>query len=112
MFFLLAGFVQSCALYSTTYIDPNKSFMLGQGKHQGYSADIRNAGQNGVEVFTIAETGDSTSLGVLRPNEKKNYAVPANTLVRFKNLSSVLGATIQIELRGDTNLSMGYKENK
>jgi hypothetical protein len=42
-------------LTSTTYIEANKSFVLGEGKHGSYYAKITNKGETDVEVFAIAE---------------------------------------------------------
>jgi hypothetical protein len=97
------------SLTSTTYIEANQSFVLGEGKHGGYIAKIINKGEVDVEVF--AENDERKSLGVLKPNDKGEYIVAQNTKVIFKNLGDKT-ATIGIKLSGETNLSMGYKPNK
>jgi hypothetical protein len=98
-------------LTSTTIIEPNKSFVLGEGKHGGYTAKIVNRGEVDVEVFASAENEERKSLGVLKPKDKEEYNVAKNTQVIFKNLGDKT-ATIGIKLSGETNLSMGYKPNK
>ena len=106
---------ESCSIFgkltSSTTIEPQKSFVLGQGKHGSYNAKIKNSGKGDIEVIVVKNGGVATSLGVLKPNEKGEYPVASNTEVRFKNLGSDTGE-IQILLTGDTNLSMGYRENK
>jgi hypothetical protein len=99
------------SLTSTTIIEPNQSFVLGEGKHGGYTAKIINKGKTDVEVFAAAENEERKSLGVLKPKDKGEYNVAKNTQVIFKNLGDKT-ATIGIKLAGETNLSMGYKPNK
>ncbi len=98
-------------LTSTTYIEANQSFVLGEGKHGGYYAKIINKGEVNVEVFAAAENEERKSLGVLKSGDKGEYNVAKNTQVIFKNLGDKT-ATIGIKLSGETNLSMGYKPNK
>jgi hypothetical protein len=98
-------------LTSTTIIEANQSFVLGEGKHGSYIAKIINKGSVDVEVFAAAENEERKSLGVLKPNDKGEYNVAKNTQVIFKNLGDKT-ATIGIKLSGETNLSMGYKPNK
>ncbi len=98
-------------LTSTTVIEPNQSFVLGEGKHGGYTAKIINKSEVDVEVFGERENEERKSLGVLKPKDKNEYNVAKNTKVIFKNLGNKT-ATIGIKLSGDTGLSMGYKPNK
>jgi hypothetical protein len=99
------------SLTSTTIIEPNQSFVLGEGKHGSYNAKITNKGKVDIEVFGERENEEQKSLGVLKPNDKSEYSVGKNTKVILKNLGSET-ATIGIKLSGDTSLSMGYKGNK
>lgn len=109
---LLLLFTAACGtLKSVTYIDPQKSFVLGEGSHGRYVADIQNVGQDDIEVIAQGADGVSNSLGMLKVNEKGHYDVPANTRVSFKNTSTSNKGVIQIRIKGDTGLSMGYKEN-
>jgi hypothetical protein len=97
-------------LTSNTIIEPNQSFVLGEGKHGDYKAKIINKGEVDVEVFGEREDEERKSLGVLKPNDKNEYNIAKNTKVIFKNLGNKT-ATISIKLSGDTGLSMGYKPN-
>ncbi len=99
------------SLTSTTIIEPNQSFVLGEGKHGGYNAKLVNKGKVDIEVFTEAEKEEQKSVGVLKPNDKADFTILKNTKVIFKNLGNET-ATIGIKLSGDTGLSMGYKPNK
>jgi hypothetical protein len=98
-------------LTSTTVIEPNKSFVLGEGKHNGYKAKLINKGKVEIEIFTQSENEDAKSIGILKADEKADFKIIKNTKVIFKNLGKET-ATIGIKLSGDTNLSMGYKPNK
>lgn len=98
-------------LTSTTVIEPNKSFVLGEGKHGGYNAKLVNKGNVEIEILTQNENEEAKSIGILKPNDKANFTIIKNTKVIFKNLGQET-ATIGIKLSGDTSLSMGYKPNK
>ena len=97
-------------LSSTTYIDPNKSFVLGEGRHGSYKAKIINKGKVDIEVFVQPLDKERVSVGVLKPNAVDEYRIEKDTKVIFKNLGDET-ATIGIKLSGDTSLSMGYKPN-
>jgi hypothetical protein len=108
-------FFQSCSIFgvltSQTTIDPEKSFVLGEGQHGSYTAVIQNTTNIPVEVFIQKYQSEvSTSLGVLYNGDKQEYSVAKDNRVSFKNLGKRV-AVINIKLNGDTNLSMGYKEN-
>ena len=98
-------------LTSTTTIEPNKSFVLGEGKHGSYNAKLVNKGDVDIEVFTESETEPRKSVGVLKPKDKNQFAISKNTKVIFKNLGAKT-AVLGIVLSGDTGLSMGYKNNQ
>jgi hypothetical protein len=102
-------FSVSCgSLNSVTTIAPNKSFVLGENKHLGYTASVKNIAASSVEVL-LTVNNETNSLGVLRPNESRLYKVAPNSTVTFKNMNNT-PANIKIKLIGDTNLSMGYKD--
>lgn len=109
----IASISQACqTLKSQTYIDPQKSFVLGEGKHGSYVAQIQNIGKGDLEVVQVSEKGVATSLGILKSKEKGKYQVSKNTTVQFKNENAEEKGVIDIRLVGDTNLSMGYQANK
>jgi len=111
---VIASFIiQSCAsLTSQTLIEPNKTFVLGEGIHLAYSAKVKNTGNADIEIFKKELGGEKISVGILKVNQKETYEIPGNTAVFFQNLSKTKPVKIDIELRGTTNLSMGYKENE
>ncbi len=97
-------------LTSTTMIEPNKSFVLGEGKHGDYNAKIVNKGPVEVEIFTQVEDEAQKSIGVLKPKDKNQFYIGKNTKAIFKNLGAEK-AVLGIVLTGETSLSMGYKDN-
>ena len=108
-------FFQSCSIFgvltSQTTIEPEKSFVLGEGQHGSYTAVIQNTTNIPVEVFIQKYQSEvSASLGLLNKGDKQEYRVAKDNRVSFKNLGKKV-AEINIKLRGETNLSMGYKEN-
>jgi hypothetical protein len=112
LFFILIQvwlFTACRVLTSATFIDPAQSFVLGEGKHGSYTAQVKNAGNSAVEVFQ-SQDNQQTSLGLLKSGEQTTYEVRANTMVIFKNLGKK-PATLKIRLNGDTSLSMGYRAN-
>ena len=109
---VIAFIIQSCAsLKSETYIDPAKTFALGEGEHVGYSAKVKNQGDEAIEIFQQELEGEKISVGILKVNQEETYEIPRNTAVFFQNSSSSKVVRIKIELYGTSNLSMGYKEN-
>ncbi len=102
---------QSCGtLSSTTYIDANKSFVLGEGNHGRYTAKVKNAGNTEIEVIQVDKAGRATSFGVLQQGDKQQYPVAKNKTIQFKNKGTDTGI-IKIRAKGDTKLSMGYQNN-
>ena len=105
--------MQSCSVTSVTYIEPKKTFVLGEGKHPGYSAAIKNIGLNSVEVSTIDLSGNVTQLDDLKNGQSRAYSIPANTTVTFKNKGGTVTTALNIKLNSPSSdparLSMGYK---
>ena len=108
----IALVIQSCAsVFSETIIDPAKTFVLGEGKHVGYSAKVKNVGAVAIEIFKQPIEGEKVSVGMLKVNQEETYEIPKNTAVFFQNSSPSKAVRIKIALYGTSNLSMGYKEN-
>lgn len=113
-FVLLVLSLPACkSLTSTTTIDPNKSFVLGDGPHGSYSAQIKNVGADAIEIMQSDRNGKVTALGSLQRGESGKYQVGANTTVIFKNKSLAEKGVIEIMITGNPfgSLSMGYRDN-
>ena len=104
--------LQSCGtIRSTTYLDPAQSFVLGEGRHGAYTAEVQNIGEEVVNVLLTKDDKEEI-VGKLAIGEKGKFNIPANATVRFENQSSEKPGTIKIFAAGDTNLSMGFQENE
>lgn len=114
IFILIFVGLQACkSLTSTTYIPPAKSFVLGQGKHDSYDAEIKNIGKDVLEVVQLDAQGVGLSLGMLARGEKKNFKVQANSTILFKNRNTTELGVVEILLKNvNSSLSMGYQESK
>ncbi len=112
IFFILLS--SGCRIFgrltSTTQIDVAQSFVLGEGNHGRYNANVKNIAQSKIEVFKTDLNGSTQSLGILTKGDSQQYEVPKDTKITFKNLGNSM-AYIAIKLVGDTQLSMGYKSN-
>jgi hypothetical protein len=113
IFIAAMAFVQSsCKVFSTltsgTYIDPEKTFVLGEGQHGSYVATVKNTAKSDVEVILTDAENKSSSLGILKFRQSETYRVAANNTVRFVNLGN-RQAALAIKIQGETSLSMGYQ---
>ncbi len=111
LFLVFVGFVlTSCgSISSTTYIDADKSFLLGENQHRGYKATVKNTRDVPVEILVINNKGVSTSLGELKKGESIHQRIPASTDLQIQNNGND-EARVKIKARGGTNLSMGYNK--
>jgi hypothetical protein len=114
LFFIAALLVVSASacrifgrLTSTTQIETGQMFVLGKGSHGSYRATVKNISPNIIEVFT-SKDNEMVSVGKLGKGMSTQLRVPNNTTAYFKNLGKSM-AFIEINLTGDTDLSMGYQ---
>jgi hypothetical protein len=107
---IISFIVQSCAsLNSETIIEPNKTFVLGEGKHASYSAIVKNIGNVNLEIFKQELGREKISAGILKINQENSFDIAKNTAVFFQNYSSSKTVRLKIKLVGTSNLSMGYQ---
>jgi hypothetical protein len=92
---------------STTFIDPYKTFKLGDGEHGSFKATVVNKGKESIGIYTTLLGKQPQRIGILVSGEKKTYAIESNTMVAFEN-NNPTQAILYIELRGGRNLSMSY----
>lgn len=102
-------FITSCkTLTSTTMIQPNKSFVLGNNEHGAAKVKLKNISPNDIEVYHAPINGGKHSSQIVKPNETVTVKVEKNTALVIANLSS-LQASVKLFVTGDLGLSMGYK---
>jgi hypothetical protein len=107
----LAGFIlTSCrTLTSTTYIDANNSFVLGNNEHGSFSVRLKNASSNDVEVHRAPIAGGTHTYETIKPGQTVNVSVEKDCALVIDN-KSTNKATVELLVKGDTGLSMGYKK--
>ena len=105
----LALLSTSCrTLTSTTYIKANDSFILGNNEHGSFSVKLKNASTNDLELWRAPIDGGRHSPVTVKPNETVKVSVEKNTALRIEN-NTKEQATVELLVKGDTGLSMGYK---
>lgn len=97
---------------SVTTIPPGREFDLGGTNQEAFSAFVKNIGAVTVAVSQRSASGTLTTLGQLKPGEKRLLQFETQTTAVFVNASPDNSATLSLELSGDRNLSMGYAGKK
>lgn len=95
-------------LNSTTYIKANDTFILGNNEHGKFYVDVTNTSNDEIVIWQYPLTGGKHSPLSLRGKSKAKLVVDKNTSLRFENNSNEQVA-IQLKVKGDLGLSMGYK---
>jgi hypothetical protein len=95
-------------LSSTTYIKANQSFVLGNNEHGTFKASMKNVSSNNLEVYQAPIAGGKHSIVIVKPNESVNVKIDSNTALIINNRFDTQ-ATVKLMVKGDTGLSMGYK---
>lgn len=99
----------SCrTLTSTTYIKAKDSFILGNNEHGSFSVRLKNASANDLELWKAPISGGQHSPVTVKANETLKMSVEKNTALRIENKTNEQ-ATVELLVKGDTGLSMGYK---
>ncbi len=107
---ILASLLTSCrSLTSTTYIDANNSFVLGNNEHGSFNVRLKNVSPDNVEVHHAPIEGGTHTYETVKPGQTVNVKVEKNCAMVIDNKSSTK-ATVELLVNGDTGLSMGYKK--
>ncbi len=106
----LAFISTSCrTLSSTTYIKAQDSFILGNNEHGKFSVKLKNASTTDLELWKAPLGGGRHSQVIVKPSETVKVSVDKNTALRIENTANA-SATVELLVKGDTGLSMGYKK--
>jgi LEA14-like dessication related protein len=100
--------LNSCSLTSTTYIQANDAFVLGNNQHGRFSVKLKNLAVNDLILWKAPIDGGQHSPITVKPNETVKVKVERNTAVKIEN-NNPAEATVELIVKGDTGLSMGYK---
>lgn len=96
-------------LTSTTYIKPNDAFILGNNVHREFKVRLKNISNSNLEIWRTPLGGGQHSKVLVKPTETIQVKVEENTALRINNNSNEQ-ATVELLVKGDTGLSMGYKK--
>jgi hypothetical protein len=103
----------SCSIFKTvtsnTTIQPNDSFVLGDNIHGQFSVKLKNVSKNAVTVYHAPKDGGKHTFETVQPNQTIKVKVEPNTALVVENKSNDL-ASVDLLVKGDTGLSMGYKK--
>lgn len=107
---LITGiFLSACnMLHSTTTIQANDAFILGNNKHGRFSASVTNVSTSPLTVWQYPIDGGRHSPLTLLPAANVKLKVGKNTALRIEN-SSDKSVDVKLDVKGDVGLSMGYK---
>jgi hypothetical protein len=106
--FLFISLMTSCSLTSTTYIKPNESFVLGNNQHGKFSVKLKNISTTNLTIWMMPIDGGKHSPIDVKPNETVKVKVDKNTALTIEN-NHPSEASVELVVKGDTGLSMGYK---
>jgi hypothetical protein len=104
-------FLTSCisfkSLHSTTVIKSNDAFVLGNNEHGKFYVHVTNMSSGDLTIWQCPIFGGKHSPLVLKTMSQAKISVDQNTALRFEN-NNLGEATIQLKVKGDLGLSMGY----
>jgi hypothetical protein len=99
----------SCkTVYSTTTIEAKKSFVLGDNEHEAFEVTIKNISNDNVELSQMPNGGTKQLIQVLNSNKSAIIKIEKNTALYIENKSDNK-ASVELNLKSNTHLSMGYK---
>ena len=106
---LAAILLSACStLHSTTTIKANDAFILGNNQHGRFFASVTNISTSPLTVWQYPIDGGRHSPLTLQPATNVKVRVDRNTALRIEN-SSEKSVDVQLVVKGDVGLSMGYK---
>ncbi len=95
------------SLHSTTVIKSNEAFVLGNNEHGKFYTQVTNTSPEDITIWQCPISGGKHTPIVLKTMSHAKISVDQNTALRFENNNSV-EAIIQLKVKGDLGLSMGY----
>ncbi len=111
IFLLLAltSLFSACrSIHSVTNIAANESFVLGNNPHGYFNVRLKNLSAHPITVYQKTLTDSLHSFSLIRPRETVHVYADKNTALIIENKSDEK-ASVKLDLGGDVNLSMGYK---
>ncbi len=100
--------ISGCALNSTTYIKPNDRFILGNNPHGKVGVKLSTISTEPVQTQLFPIDAGFHSLSTVNSGKTERVAVDKNTALHIVN-NSTDTVIVELKVRGDLNLSMGYR---
>ena len=99
----------SCkTVYSTTTIEAKKSFVLGDNEHEAFEVTLKNISKEALELSQVPNAGTKQLIQVLNSDKSATIKIEKNTALYIENKSNDK-ASVELNLKSNTHLSMGYK---
>ena len=95
---------------SYTIISSQNSFVLGNNKHGSFTVKLKNVSKYDVVLHRAPITGGNHSYLTVKPTEAVKVNVESNTASIIENKANDT-ASVNLYIKGNTGLSMGYKNN-
>lgn len=106
---ITAILLSACStLHSITTIKANDTFILGNNRHGRFSASVTNIASSPITVWQYPIDGGRHSALTLQPAKNVKIRVDKNTALRIENKSDK-SIDVQLVVKGDVGLSMGYQ---
>lgn len=100
----------SCkTVYSTTSIEPNKSFVLGDNEHDAFEVTIKNISKENLELSIMLNVGSKKLIQILNPDSNATINIEKNTALYIGNKSNNK-VSVELNLKSNSHLSMGYRD--
>ena len=111
--YALVILITSCSMFKTitsnTVISPQNSFVLGNNEHGSFTVQLKNVSTNDLVLHRAPISGGTHSYVTVKPTETVKVNVESNTALIIENKSNDT-ASVDLYIKGDTGLSMGYKK--
>jgi hypothetical protein len=109
--FLLTLAATSCkSVYSTTTIEANKSFVLGDNEHDEFEVILKNISKEDLELSQMPNGGTKQPLQVLKSKKSVSLKIDKNAALYIDNKSDSKVSVELVSLKSNSRLSMGYKD--
>ena len=103
--------ITSCSMFRTltsnTVIAPNEAFKLGDNEHGSFSVNLKNVSKNDLTIYEAPIGGGRHSFVTVKPQETVKVSVNEHTALIIENKSGDT-ASVDLFVKGDLDLSMGY----
>jgi hypothetical protein len=114
LFFAILSLLTACryfpfqTLSSTTTIKAKDAFILGNNEHGKFSVRLKNTSHAEITIWQVPISGGQHSPLRVGAIQQAYIKVDRNTALRIENPSTT-EIDIELLVKGDTGLSMGYK---